>query len=580
MQRAAVITAAPPDGLKTIRLAILSTFTVDLMKPCLVVEGATRGLLLDLWLAPFGQIEQQAFDPNSLLYQEPRDMVLILPRLEDLIPELIYRFVSHSSEQLAAALENLVGRLKKAVARIREQTGSTVIISNFTAPSWLAAGTVEGSLTFSQSSFIQSLNNALAAACAAIPGTVLFDAARVAVEVGLSRWTDERMTFLAKAPLSLEAMSAFSAAFAKRLCSLHVTPKKCLVLDLDNTLWGGVLGEAGIDGIALGPDYPGNVFVDFQQRILALRDCGILLAVASKNNEADAIQALDQHPACLLHRKDFSAFQVHWEDKATSLRRIAQTLNIGIDALVFFDDNPTERAWIREQMPEVTVIDVPASPLGYAKALAECGCFDLPALVAEDLKRAEVYQQEAVRQEALTQAGSLDDFLKGLDMSLTVGQVDGSTLPRAVQLLGKTNQFNLTTRRHDLQQVQTMLAGGAVALWFRVQDKFGDNGLVGILIAIPGSDTVTWHLDSFLMSCRVIGRRVETAMLAVLEQMLIAQGGKTLTAEFIPTAKNLPAARFLPDHGFNQEGNQWILPLAGARVLPECFRLEGLPPVL
>lgn len=574
-QSQAILAEADPHLMKK-SIAVLSTFTVDLMKPCLVVEGAAQGFLLDLWLAPFGQIEQQACDPSSLLYQAQPDVVLILPRIEDWVPEAGYHFISLSAEDLEAVKTRAISRLTQVLEEIRSRTQATVLMANFAPLPWLAAGTADSTLAVSQTSFIQSLNDALAAVIARIPGTAILDAARAAAEVGMRHWNDERMTYLAKAPLSLEAMSALAAAFARRLRSLTVTPKKCLVLDLDNTLWGGVLGEAGLDGIALGPDYPGNVFVDFHKRILALRDAGVLLAVASKNNEVDAVQALDQHPASLLRRQHFSAFEAHWEDKATSLRRIASQLNIGTDSLVFFDDNPTEREWVRGQLPEVTVIEAPASPLGYAKALAECGCFDFAALVKEDLLRAGLYQQEALRKEMHTQATSLDDFLAGLEMKITAGLAEETVLPRIVQLLGKTNQFNLTTRRHSAADLQAMMDGGAQVLWFRVQDKFGDNGVVGILIATPSDEGRTWYLDTFLMSCRVIGRKVETAMLAILEKLLISKGGLSLTADFFPTAKNQPAALFLPDHGFENNGKQWILPLAKPRPLPDCLPLEGI----
>ncbi len=581
VQQAAAIMAEADPGLRPLNLAILSTFTVDLMRPCLVVEGAAQGFRLDLWVAPFGQIEQQAFDAGSLLYQAKRDILLILPRIEDWLPEVVHGFAGMSPAGLAAAKETAVSRLAQVLEEVGRRTGAHLLLANFAPASWLAAGTADSSLACSQSSFIQSLNDALAGICARVPGACILDVARVATEVGLRHWTDERMAFLAKAPLSLEAMGALATAFARRLRSLTTTPKKCLVLDLDNTLWGGVLGEAGLEGIALGPDYPGNVFLEFQQRILALRDCGVLLAVASKNNEIDALAALDQHPSGLLRRHHFAALEIHWEDKATSLRRIAATLNIGIDALVFFDDNPSEREWVRAQLPEVTVIEAPPSPLGYARALADCGGFDFPRLVAEDARRADYYQQDTLRRELHTQATSLEEFLTGLGMTITAGNTDEAALPRIVQLLGKTNQFNLTTRRHTSADLQSMIAAGAQVLWFRVQDKFGDNGLVGIAIAVPSQEPGLWHLDSFLLSCRVIGRQVETAMLAVLEKVLHGREATALTAEFIPTAKNAPAAQFLPGHGFQEvPGGPWILPLAKPRTLPDYFRLEGIPSFL
>lgn len=564
------------ESLRWLRVAVVSSFTTDLLKPYLVVEAARRGLGLDLWLAPFGQVEQQALDPGSALHEQAADVVMILFHLEDFAPELVCRFVAHSREDLDKAREDIARRLRALLEAIRRSGRSRILISNFAPPLWLAAGTADSSLEHSQAGFVQRINEEIAAICRSIPDAQVFDVARTAAEVGLDRWQDERMAYLAKAPLSADAMVAVARTIARRLSPLNGTLKKCLVLDMDNTLWGGVLGEAGIDGISLGPDYPGNVFVDFQKRILALRDCGILLAAASKNNAPDVEQVLAGHPSCLLKRDHFAAFEVHWEDKAMSLKRIASNLNIGTDSLVFFDDNPVEREWVSAQMPEVTVIDVPATPLGYARALNACGCFDLPALTSEDLRRAGLYQQETSRQQLQTSAGSLDDFLRGLGMTLTTGLAEEATLPRIVQLLGKTNQFNLTTRRHGPAEIQSMIDKGGIVLWARIRDKFGDAGLVGVAIALPHDDE-SWIIDTFLMSCRVIGRGVETAMLAMVERLAAARGAAWLLGEFIPTAKNQPVAGFLQLHGFTRDDNSklWRLPILEPRDIPDYFALEG-----
>lgn len=558
-----------------LKVAVLASFTADFLQPCVVVEGARRQLSFELWLAPFGQIEQQVVDPGSALYATPRDVVLVVARLEDWAPELGPRFVSYSPESLEALRSGLRQRWESLLGTLRSRSKAKVLVANFVPPLWLAAGGADASLALPQAGFVQRLNEDLAQVCAALPDVQVLDVARVASEVGLDRWRDERLEYLAKAPWSMDACVAVAKAAARRLRPWFIAPKKCLVLDLDNTLWGGVLGEAGKDGIALGPDYPGNVFLDFHRRVLALRDSGILLAAASKNNAADVEEVFAQHPASLIKREHFAAFEVHWEDKATSLRRIAASLNIGLDALVFFDDNPVERQWVREQLPMVTVLEVPTSPMGYVRTLAESGCFDLVALTSEDRKRATLYQEDSGRQALQQQAGSLDEFLAGLNMTLTVGRVDESTLPRVAQLLGKTNQFNLTTRRHGAAELQQMIDAGAIVLWARVKDRFGDAGLIAAAVLVP-EGAERWRIDTFLMSCRVIGRGVETALLAVMEQMVHSRGGRLIIGEFIATAKNQPAAEFLPQHGFvPEEGNLWYLKLEAPREVPLYFVLES-----
>jgi len=557
-----------------LKVAVLASFTADFLQPCVVVEGARRQLSLELWLAPFGQIEQQVVDPGSALYSAAPEVVLVVARLEDWAAELGSRFVSYSSEALENVRTGLRQRWEALLKTLRSRSKRKVLVANFVPPLWLAAGGADASLT--QAGFVQRLNEDLAAVCAGLADVQVLDVARVAAETGLERWRDERLEYLAKAPWSMDACVAVAKAAARRLRPWFIAPKKCLVLDLDNTLWGGVLGEAGRDGIALGPDYPGNVFLDFQRRVLALRDCGILLAAASKNNAADVEEVFAQHPASLIKREHFAAFEVHWEDKATSLRRIAATLNIGLDSLVFFDDNPVERQWVREQLPMVTVLEVPTSPMGYVKTLAESGCFDLIALTSEDRKRAALYQEDSGRQALQQQAGSLEEFLAGLKMTLTVGRVDETTLPRVAQLLGKTNQFNLTTRRHGAAELQQMMEAGAIVLWARVKDRFGDAGLIAAAVLVP-EGAEAWRIDTFLMSCRVIGRGVETALLAVMEKLAHERGAKQLVGEFIATTKNQPAAEFLPGHGFEQgDDGLWRLALEEPRAVPGYFVVEGL----
>lgn len=571
MKLAASLEQSPPPDLKPLRLAVLATFTADMLRPSLVVESARRGMALSWWAGPFGQVEQQIIDPGSGVYTEQPDAILLLLRAGDLSGACGCRFLTMDAEAERLRLKEwLAGQLRT----LRAGTAAAILVSNFAPPEFVAAGLADAG---SQTAWVQAVNAALAEVCAAVTRCYVLDVARAAMETGLSRWRDDRLAYLAKAPWSAEALTAVAKLTARTLRAAFTAPKKCLVLDMDNTLWGGVIGEAGMEGIHLGPDYPGNVFVDFQKSVLSLRDRGILLAAASKNNTADVEAVLAEHPSSVLRRSDFAAWEVHWEDKATSLRRIAQSLNIGLDALVFMDDNPVERAWVREQLPEVTVVELPASPMGYWKALDDTACFDTLTLTAEDRQRAGMYAGEVQRQELQNTAGNLEEFLRSLQLVLTVGCVDEATLPRVAQLLGKTNQFNLTTRRHDETVIRDLCARGA-GLWVRVRDRFGDAGLVGVLIAVP--DGPAWRLDTFLMSCRVIGRRVETAMLALLERVAAARDVRELTGEFLPTKKNQPAERFLPEHGFMPVDGHWRLGIDTPRGIPDYFTIEnqtGLP---
>lgn len=577
LRQASQILRARNPELLWLKIAVLSTFTADFLKPCLVVEGSRLGLGLDVWLGPFGQIEQQALDITSDLFQSQPDLVLLQPRIEDLAPCLAYRFLSLDPTEKAEREQEVVNILTRTLAGLRAGSGALIVLGNFSPVIVPCAGIADGDLEDSQASMIQRLNTRLAELGRVFPDVLVLDTARISAETGLLHWHDNRMNWIARAPLSATALSHLSRAVVRRLRPRFFSPKKCLVLDCDDTLWGGVLGEAGIEGIHLGPDYPGNVFVDFQRRILALRDQGVLLAVASKNNASDVEAVFAKHPSCQLKREHFSAFEVHWGDKATSLQRIARILNIGTDSIVFFDDNPVERAWVRDQLPEVTVPEVPAEPSGYAAVIEQGKWFDPIHLTAEDRKRSELYRQEILRRELQSDVGSAAEFLCGLDMRLTYGLVDSSTLPRITQLLARTNQFNLTTRRHSEAAILAMLDQGGACLWIRIRDRFGDSGIVGVALAVPEVTPSTWRIDTFLMSCRVIGRRVETALLALLEREIWDRGGRHLRGEYFPTAKNQPAAAFFKDHDFtpgDSEGTQWSLTLIQPRTIPEIFQID------
>lgn len=574
---AEILREVPPE-FQRLKLALLGSHTTEFLNPCLVVEAARHHIALEIWNGPYGQIEQQALDPTSGLFQAAPDAVLILPELEDLAPDLAWRHLALSSDEQQSLAGRWAGRMQAVMEAIRTRSNMRILLGNLPPPAWNSVGPAGAMLESSPADLLNHLNQNLTQLCRTTPGACVFDVHSLSCEIGWSQWRDARMALLARAPHTGAALTALARLAGRHFRSWYTPPKKCLVLDMDNTLWGGVLGESGLEGIQLGPDYPGNAFVDFQRRILALRDRGILLAAASKNNAADVEQVLTAHPSCLLKREHFSAFEVHWEDKATSLRNIAKTLNIGLDSLVFFDDNPVEREWVSGQLPMVTVIDAPKNPMSYGAALENSLAFDTFTLTEEDRNRAGLYQQEAARSQMQAEASSLEDFIRSLEMEVTLGHFDEAHLPRIVQLLGKTNQFNLTTHRHDQAHLAQMLEGGAVGLWAKVKDRFGDSGLVALAIATPESGD-TWMVDSFLMSCRVIGRGVETALLAALERHVRQKGGRKLYGQHIPTPKNQPAADFYPRHGYQETGQPglWYLCLDEARPLPECFTLAGLP---
>lgn len=562
LQAARRVQAGEIAGLRALRVAVLSTVSAQLLQPFLIVQGARQGLQATPWFAPFGQLEVPVLDAQGPLYAEKPDAIVILARLEELAPDLPGQF-SLSGVDIFAFLDDAVSRLHRLLCSLRERTSAALFIANFASPEHLTCGLGDALLASSQTVAISRANAALAAACRSVAGAFVFDYARVVAEHGLRGWHDARMLAVARQPWSVAAQIVITSALVRTIRAAFVTPAKCLVLDADNTLWGGVVGEEGLGGIALGDEYPGNVFKAFQKYLRNLKARGILLALASKNEEVDVFAVLDQHADSILHREDFAVMRINWQEKSVNLREIATALNIGLDALVLFDDNPFEREEVRQALPEVTVLDVPDDPLRYIATLAESPAFDQLTFSAEDQQRGNLYRQQQARTEASHAAASPEEFLASLGMVATIGRVSAETLPRVAQLLAKTNQFNLTTRRHTAAQISGMIESGAVALWLRLADRFGDHGLVGVAIARPAQEQ--WEIDTFLLSCRVIGRGVESALLAQLSAVVKAQGGEKLLGEYLPSAKNGIVADFYPRHGFAEcGGSHWRKSLSGS----------------
>jgi FkbH-like protein len=572
MDLARAVGAGACEGLLPTRVGVLSTFTTEPLSPYLVVEGAVRGLHLEPQIAPFNQLELQAFLSDGPLYAQRPDLIVVAARLEDWAPALSHDFVIPRGDgQPSSAVDALLDRMRALLVGIRERTSVPVLIWNFAQPIHLAAGLADPSARPSQASLIQQANDRLAKIIGGIPDAFVVDYARLVVEQGLVRITDRRLWYRGRIPFGSEGLMAVAALTARCIAAVRRVPRKCLVVDLDDTLWGGVLGEDGPGGIRLGEDHPGNVYKAFQRYLLSLRDRGVLLAVASKNDRDDAVRVLSSHPDCILRPEHLSAIEIGWDDKASALRRIAHDLSIGTDALAFVDDSPVERAWVATHLPEVAVIDVPADPLGFVDAIEESGVFDMLRFSAEDRKRADMYGDEQDRRQLQAHAPSVGEFLISLAMTASIGAVDARTLPRVVQLLAKTNQFNTTTRRHTGSQVEEMLASGAVALWIRTQDRFGDSGLVGAAIAVPESMDGAWRLDVLLLSCRVIGRGVEDALMAELVRRISVKGGRRLIGEFIRTERNAPAAGFFERAGFapaGSDGRYWARDLKDGDTRP------------
>ena len=557
-------------GLRKQRVAVLRSFTVEPALQLLRASALCHGLDLDLRPGGFGAWAQEMLEPSWLRGLDP-DVVLVAVQTRDLVPEIWERFPDLTPEQVAGQLSAASAQLAQGLRRVRLSTRAAVVICNFEQPERPATGLLDAQASDGQGAAIESLNLSLRA-LAAEAGLTIVDYDGLVARCGRSRFHDERRWLTMRMPVSAEHLPDLADAWLRPLLALTGLSRKVLVVDLDNTLWGGVVGEDGMSGLKLGSDYPGAGYRAVQRAVLDLVRRGVLLAVASKNNEADAFEVFDRHPGMLLGRQHLAAFRIGWNDKARSLRELAQELNVGLSALVFLDDNPAEREQVQQELPEVYVIEAPADPLQLAAALRKSPVFERARLTQEDLSRTQLYRDQRERAGLQAAAGSLEEFYRSLQMEMVVANVGPANVARVAQLTQKTNQFNLTTRRYSEEEVSRMSASGEWLLRaFSVRDRFGDNGLVGVAFVRTGA---IWELDTFLLSCRVIGRTVETGMLAALAGDARKAGVRALRGTFLATRQNEPARGFFGAHHFALAAEQpdrsdWELDLSRAPGLPD-----------
>ena len=336
--------------------------------------------------------------------------------------------------------------------------------------------------------------------------------------------------------------------------------RKCIVLDLDNTLWGGVVGEDGFDGIELGHTPRGKAFVEFQKELLSLWNQGIILAINSKNNFDDGIKVIREHPDMILREKNFANIQINWNDKAQNMKQISNEINIGLDSIVFFDDDKLNQERIRQEFPEILTINVSDDPSDFVSILKEINDFNVLHRTIEDAKRGEMYAQQRERKTLEKSVSNIDDFLKQLDIKVQIKKSNKFLIPRISQLTLKTNQFNLTTKRYQEEDIKKLSDNENFEVGCaQVLDKFGDNGITGVYIVEKNKDF--WLIDTFLLSCRIMGRGIESAILTEIIKKAKMNGINEIRANFVPTSKNKPSENFLSDFGFQKRDEQWIYDL-------------------
>lgn len=532
----------------SLRALLVSDFNVDTLAGVLRNDDASPALEVET--APFGLVVPVLEDASHPCWRESPDVALVWTQPQNVIPSFRARLEGESVPDDAILGE--VRDYAASLARLGERVRHAFV------PTWLRPPRQRGNAMLEMrrgigiAETLMQMNLELSRALADEPKLWLLDAARWLELTGAGGWSP-KLWYLSKVPFTNAVFRHASADLKAALRGLGGGARKLVIVDLDDTLWGGIVGDVGWQELKLGGhDGVGEAFADFQRSLRALSRRGILLGIVSKNTEAVALEAIDRHPEMLLRSGDFAGHRINWNDKAQNVADLVAELNLGLDSAVFIDDNPVERARVREALPEVFVPEWPRSPMAYRDALLELDVFDTPSITAEDRERARMYASEGRRRELAKQVASPEQWLESLDIRVEVAPLAEENLQRAAQLLNKTNQMNLATRRMPADALLAWARGEGRQMWtFRVADKFGDSGLTGLLgMEREGADA---RIVDFVLSCRVMGRKVEEAMLHTAVRHARSVSAENVRASFVPTERNGPCLAFWEGSGFNAD---------------------------
>jgi FkbH-like protein len=554
--------------LPELRVAFLSQATLDHLVATLRFWLLLEGFNLKVYLAPFGAWRQEALNPNSGVYKFHPDVIWWFFNQRDAVFDVV---PGSSDNECAVLVKNVADDWLSYVRKTQENIAALQIVNNVEQPVARVYGDYEASVPWSRSSLLARLSACLRQGLPS--GALVFDLAYQASRFGLDRWEDPRYWYHSKHPFALDATGPVAFAAGRCLSAARGRSRKCLVVDLDNTLWGGVVGDDGVAGLQIGASdgAQGEAFTAFQTYLKALASRGIALAVCSKNDPQIAREPFTARQEMPLRLEDFSAFYANWNDKVSNLRSIASELNLGLDALVFFDDNPAERMQVRSALPMVAVPEVPPDPADYVAALSAGQWFETIAYSLEDGLRGRAYRENSVRREMAQSSPDLASFLQGLQMQASWGTAEAKHLPRMVQLINKTNQFHFTTTRYSLPELAELARSPAAWVsWFALRDRYGEHGIISAVILRYIADTAV--IDTWVMSCRVFSRGMEDFIFRVLWLAAADRGARILQGRYCPSERNALVAELYTRFG-------GTLIESDGPVRRWRFDLSGCPPL-
>lgn len=544
------------------RIAVIGSTSIQLVTSVLKALLTKYDIYADIYEGEYNGILMDVFDDASKLYSFAPEYIVILPDYRDV--EAYCPSMLADSDAVDKAVNKAYEQYSRMFNKIHERLPQTqVLIANFVTPIFEPLGSLASNYTFSKRSFYRQLNYTFTKERP--PFVFVLDFEELAEYLGKRDFLNDSSYYLTKSGFDIQFIGYYCDLIARQFEAFAGKPKKCLVLDLDNTLWGGVVGDLGCDGILLDPnDAEGEAFRSFQKYIVELKNRGVIITVCSKNDEANAKEPFDKNENMILHLSDVSAFYANWDDKATNIRRIANELNIGTDSMVFFDDNPTERELIKEFLPEVRVIDVPEDPALYTRALDRAHAFEWTQLTKEDIGRIETYASNRARNELQEMCIDYDDYLVNLQMAIELKKLSDVDMERFVQLTNKSNQFNLRTKRFSEAEVIGMQNDGSYELLtIKLEDRFSKYGIIGCVILRFETDTC--FIENWVMSCRVLKKGVENYTIEKIVEIAKKHGCSRVVGEYIPTKKNAMVSDLYSAFEFElteetNEFKQYVLP--------------------
>ena len=558
---------------KTVKIAILGSFTLTGLDECLKVKCVESSITYKSYIAPYNQYNQEFFNQSSDFYKFEPDLTFLIIDIRSFFGENFYFPYNISSDERKSFVKNKISELENLIQQFNNNLNSKLIITNFNIPSYSPNGIIETKNEFSFHEMIEEINNALRNISKQNDSVYVYNFNNFISKFGEKNIFDYRKFYVGDIQIAFNFIPYLANDLMGYIKPFSSKNKKCIVLDLDNTLWGGIVGEDGFDGIELGHTSNGKAFVDFQKHLLSLWHQGIILTINSKNNYDDAMKVIQEHPNMILREKNFASIQINWNDKAQNLNQIASEINIGTNSMVFFDDDKINQERIKQEFPEVLTIELPKDSSQYSSILKEINDFNVLQRTDEDAKRGEMYAQQRERNELKQSISNIDDFLKQLNIQVKIKKSNEFLIPRISQLTLKTNQFNLTTKRYHEEEIREFTNNKNYEVGCaQVEDKFGDNGITGVYIV--DKNEKNWIIDTFLLSCRIMGRGIEDAILSQILKDAKQNGVEEVRAKFIPTEKNKPSENFLSDFGFKKQENFWIYKLNNDIKSPNHLKVE------